>query len=180
MDNRSVSQEDIENLTEDATYLQDEMEALQYVIEEIPYKEDHPTEQSIAEMLYRIDHAQKYYYKPVLNKVHRTQNSIVDVTRLGNYEESFEFDLEKDLDIQKKLQKIVKHRAALVNAMQRISMIDWKSSIKTRDGEVQLYTLMKNMVSHERSVLKQIADRVLVHSKEKHDRRSMNNQGPNS
>ena len=180
MAKHSVSQEDIDNLIEDARYLQDEMEALQYVIEEIPYKEDHPSEQSIAEMLYRIDHAQKYYFKPVLDKVYKTRDRIPDVRRLGNYEESFEFDLNDDVDIQNKLQKIVKHRAALVNAMKRIYLMDWNDVIETREGEVHLYTFLKNMVYHERAVLKQIADRVLVHSKEKHERRSMKDQRPNS
>jgi len=180
MTDRSVSQEDIDNLIEDARYLEDEMEALQDVIEEIPYNQEHPTEQSIAEMLYRIDHAQKYFYKPVLDKVRKISDHIVDVRRLGNYEDSFEFDNNQEKDIQKKLQKIVKHRAALVSAMESIKLIDWKQSVETRDGDVQLYKLLQNMVSNERSVLKKIADRVLVHSKEKHEKRSMNNKGPDT
>jgi len=180
MADRSISQEDVNNLIEDARYLQDEMEALQYVIEEIPYSQEHPTELSIAEMLYRIDHAQKYYYKPVLEKVKKISDRIVDVRRLGNYQESFEFEKIQEKDIQEKLQKIVKHRAALVSAMESITFIDWKQSVETREGDIQLFKLLQNMVHHERSVLKKIADRVLVHSKEKHEQRSMKNKGPDN
>lgn len=178
MTDRSISQEDIDNLIEDASYLQDEMEALQYVIEEIPYNQEHPTEHSIAEMLYRIDHAQKYFYKPVLDKVKKISDRIVDVRRLGNYQDSFEFDNNQEKDIQEKLQKIVKHRAALVSAMESITLTVWNQSVETREGDVQLFKLFQNMVHKERSVLKKIADRVLVHSKQKHEKRSMKNKGP--
>lgn len=176
MGKSSITKDKIDNLIEDARYLQDEIEALQYVIEEIPYKQENPSEPSIAELLFKIDHAQKYYYKPMLQKVAKTRSDVVDMRRLDNYEESFEFDVEQLNEIQPKLKKIIKHRASLVNAMQNIHTIDWEKQINTQGSSRSLYEIIENMVRYERGILKKIADQVMLISKERESRREMDQQ----
>lgn len=174
MGSSRITQEKIDNLIEDARYLQDEIEALQYVIEEIPYKKENPSEPSIAELLFKIDHAQKYYYKPMLQKVDKTRSDVVNMRRLDNYEESFEFDVEELDDIQPKLKKIIKHRASLVNAMRNIHLIDWEKQINTRNSHRTLFEIIENMVQNERGLLKKIADQVMLISKERQSKRDLN------
>jgi len=170
----NISQQELDNLIEDVRYFEDEITALQYVIEEIPYAENTPSQSSIAEMLLKLDHGQKYYYKPILEKAAQKEKPFIDARRLGNYEDSFEFNESDIKNIQERLQKIVKHRASLVNAMQNIHLIDWKKTVKFRSNEHSLFEFIQNMVKKERRILKTIADRVMVHSKEKMNRREMN------
>jgi len=176
MGSSRITQEQVDTLIEDARYLQDEIEALQYVIEEIPYKKENPSEPSIAELLFKIDHAQKYYYKPMLQKVEKSRDEVIDMRRLDNYEESFEFDVDELEDIQPKLRKIVKHRASLVNAMENIHLIDWEKQINTQNTSSSLYQVFKKMVHNERGLLKKIADQVMLISKERQSQRNINQQ----
>ena len=173
MGSSPITTEKINNLIEDARYLQDEIEALQYVIEEIPYKKENPSDPSIAELLFKIDHAQKYYYKPMLQKVAKTKSHVVDMRRLDNYEESFDFNVDELDDIQPKLKKIIKHRASLVNAMQNIHTIDWEKQINTQGSSRSLFDIIENMVRYERGILKKIADQVMLISKERQSKRDM-------
>ncbi|MDX1586237.1 MAG: hypothetical protein R3222_05815, partial [Balneolaceae bacterium] len=82
MAKHEITQEQLDTLTEDASYLQDEAEALQYVIETVPYTETPPDGRSIAEMLMLIDHAQVNYYRPILEDAFKNPRP----TRLSNYE----------------------------------------------------------------------------------------------
>ncbi len=54
MADREISQEQLDQLIDDASYLQDEAEAMQYVIDTVPYTESPPEGRSIAEMLLLI------------------------------------------------------------------------------------------------------------------------------
>ena len=42
MTDREISQEDLDRLIDDASYLQDEAEAMQYVIDDVPYAKTPP------------------------------------------------------------------------------------------------------------------------------------------
>lgn len=172
MTDREITQEQLDELVEDAAYLQDEAEALKYVIESVPYTETPPDGKSIAEMLLLIDHAQLSYYRPILEEAFKNPRP----TRLEDYEhfrDTFEVDEEKLKDIQKLLSKIAKHRAGVVNVIKNIPLIDWEIAIYNDNKELSLYDFIQQMIRFDRSMLKQIADLVMVFEQEKQTRREI-------
>lgn len=172
MTDREITQEQLDELIEDAAYLQDEAEALKYLIESVPYTETPPDGKSIAEMLLLIDHAQLSYYRPILEEAFKNPRP----TRLEDYEhfrDTFEVDEEKLKDIQKLLSKIAKHRAGVVNVIKNIPLIDWEIAIYNDNKELSLYDFIQQMIRFDRSMLKQIADLVMVFEQEKQTRREI-------
>lgn len=172
MAEQEITQEQLDSLIEDASYLQDEVEALQYVIESVPYDETPPDGRSIAEMLLLIDHAQTNYYRPILEVAFKNPRP----TQLDDYEhfrDTFEVDEEKISNIQKLLSKIAKHRAGLVNLIGNIPLIDWEIVIYRDNKEFILYNFMQEMIRFERAELKRIADLVMVYNQEKQTRRDL-------
>ena len=171
MTDKDISQEEVNHLIEDAAYLQDEADAMQYVIEDVPYNESPPDQQSIAEMLLLVDHAQTSYYRSIFEDAVDSKRP-THVEEFSHFRESFELDGEVD-DILKVLRKISKHRAGVVNALKEISLIDWSSSVYKDGNEISLYDFIRQMIRFERGVLKDIADRVMVYSKEQESRREI-------
>jgi len=172
MTDREITQEQLDELIEDAAYLQDEAEALKYVIESVPYTETPPDGKSISEMLLLIDHAQLSYYRPILEEAFKNPRP----TRLEDYEhfrDTFEVDEEKLKDVQKLLSKIAKHRAGVVNVIKNIPLIDWEIGIYNGSKEITLYDFMQQMIRFDRSMLKQIADHVMMFEQEKQTRREI-------
>jgi len=172
MADREISQEELDKLVDDASYLQDEAEAMQYVIDNVPYTDSPPEGKSIAELLLLIDHAQLSYYRPIMEEAidNPRPTHLDDYT---HFRESFEADEEKIKDIQKTLRKLAKHRAGLVNAIKNISLIDWETILYRDDQQVLLYDFMQEMIRFERSILKDIADQVMVFNQEKERQREM-------
>lgn len=167
-----VTQEQLDRLVEDVSYLQDEAEAMKYVIDEVPFKEAPPEGRSIAEMLLLIDHAQLSYYRPIIEDAIQNPRP----THLKDYEHylsTFELDEEKTNDIQNVLSKIAKHRAGLVNAISKIPLIDWETSIYGDNRNSILYDFVREMIRFERSMLKEIADLVMVFNQDKQTRREI-------
>lgn len=176
--NDKVTQEHLDQLVEDASYLQDEAEALKYVIEEVPYMESPPEDHSIAEKLLLLDHAQLSYYRPILEKAFKNPRP----TKLEDFEhfsDTFETDEEKLQDIQKLLSKIAKHRAGVVNVIKNIPLIDWEIGIYKNDREITLFDFMREMVRFDRSVLKDIADQVMVYSQDQEAHREIKSRQRN-
>jgi len=172
MADREISQEELDKLVDDASYLQDEAEAMQYVIDNVPYTESPPEGKSIAEMLLLIDHAQLSYYRPILEEAidNPRPTHLEDFT---HYRESFEADEDKMKDIQKTLKKIAKHRAGLVNAIRNISLIDWETVVYRDDQQILLFDFIREMIRFERGILKDIADQVMVYNQEKEKQREI-------
>ncbi len=183
MANREISQEQLDQLIDDASYLQDEAEAMQYVIDTVPYTETPPEGRSIAEMLLLIDHAQLSYYRPILEKAIDNPRP-THLHNFTHYRESFEKDEDKVKNIQKILKKIAKHRAGLVNVIKNIPLIDWETVVYRNDTQVLLFDFMQEMIRFERGILKDIADQVRAYSQEKktqreiEQRRSQQNNQP--
>lgn len=172
MTDREITQEQLDTLVEDAAYLEDEAEALKYVIENVPYKESPPDGKSIAEMLLLIDHAQLSYYRPILEQAFKNPRP----TRLSDFDhfrDTFEVDEEKIENIQKLLSKLAKHRAGVVNVIRNIPLIDWEIGIYDDNKEITLYDFMQQMIRFDRSMLKQIADLVMVFEQERQTRREI-------
>ena len=171
MTDKDISQEQVNQLIRDAAYLQDEADAMQYVIEGVPYNDSPPDRKSIAEMLLLIDHAQTSYYRPIVEDLLDSKRP-THIENFPHFDETFEQDGEVD-DIQKVLRKLSKHRAGVVNKLEDIALIDWSSSIYKNDHELSLYDFVRQMIHFEREILKDIADRVMVFSKEQEGRREI-------
>lgn len=177
MTDREVTQEQFEALIDDVGYLQDEAEALKYVIDQVPYTEAPPNGKSILILLKYLDYVQLHYFRPSVEKVFR-ENRIVTLFPEADIEKEFVEELKKEIetdsDIFKVLNKIIKHRAALINVLSKIPLIDWERKLKDNSGvELSLYELANNMVKKERGILKDIADLVLIYQNEKLSRREI-------
>jgi hypothetical protein len=167
MTDQEVTQEQYEQLIDDAAYLQDEAEALSYVIDSVPYGDNPPDGLSIYSMLQLIDHAQVSYYRPVIEKVFSEVREI-KLSEFDSYKETFVPDKEDELDIQKILRKIGKHRAALINVFKNIPLIDWERTLVGEHGQpVTLHSFAREMITGERQLLKKIADLVLIYQNER-------------
>lgn len=171
MADQQVSQEEVNRLIEDAAYLQDEADALQYVIESVPYDQSPPGKRSIGEILLLIDHAQTSYYRRILEDAVNSERP-THLDKFTHFEESFDFDGEIE-DIQKILRKISKHRAGVVNAIDNVSLIDWETVLYDNNQQLLLIHFMQQMIRFERDMLKKIASQVMEYSKEKETKREI-------
>lgn len=172
MADKKVTQKDVDQLVEDASYLQDEADALQYVINDVPYDERPPGGRSIAEMLLLIDHAQLAFYRPVLEEAVDNPRP-THLEDFIHFKESFEVDEDKVKNIEKLLRKISKHRAGVVNAIDNVPLIDWETVVYRDEDQLLLLDFMREMVTFERNMLKEIADLVKVYNQEKENRREI-------
>lgn len=172
MSDKEITQEQLDRLIDDASYLQDEAEALKYVIENVPYKEHPPEGRSIAEILLLLDHAQLSYYRPILEEVLKDSRP-TDLNDFEHYNDTFEVDEGKLDDIQKVLSKIAKHRAGVVNAIRQVPLIDWEKEVYRGDKELILFDFMREMVQLDRAKLKEIADRVLAYTQDARAQREL-------
>lgn len=168
---QEVHQEQYKQLLDDAQYLQDEAEALMYIIDQVPYK-DAPTDgMSIIQMLALIDHAQKNYYRPIIEKSFSSTRSL-QLDNFDSYGETFEFP-DDEKDVQKILRKISKHRAAVLNLFEKIPLIDWEREIKSGHQSLTLFDFANEMIHNERKILKEIADLVLIYQNNKQANREV-------
>lgn len=168
----TVSQQEVDQLIEDAAYLQDEADALQYVITDVPYDRQPPGGKSIAEMLLLIDHAQLSYYRPILEEaVDNPRPTHLD--SFIHFEENFEMDEEKVKNIEKLLRKISKHRAGVVNAIDNVSLLDWETVLYKNKQQLLLIDFLREMIKYERGVLKDIADQVKIYHQDKQNQREI-------
>ena len=172
----NVSQEDYEKLIEDAQYLQDEAEALKYIIEAVPYTEVPSGGMSIIQQLMLIDYAQTDYYRPLIEKSFSSART-VDLSKQSDFRDTFQLpddDEEITKDVQKVLNRIVKHRAALINIFKKIPLIDWERELKSDSGaHITLYEFTNSMIREERKILKEIADLVLIYQNNRQAQREI-------
>lgn len=150
----------VDTLTEDVKYLQDEAEALKYVIHSIPYKEKPGGKESIIEMIGLIDFAQKEFYRPLIESsigLKNGNNAIIE-----DYRAEYKWDAGKYDNVENLLDKIIKHRAALLSTLVKMSVIDWDKKAYIKNRPKSVFQLVAEMVEFERNQLKQIADRVMT------------------
>lgn len=178
MTDQEVTQEQYEQMMDDVSYLGDEAEALQYVIDRVPHSEDPPEGMSIYSTLKLIDHAQINYYRPIIEQIF-AENHLLDLSEFKEYKETFEIE-ESEKDIQKALRKISKHRAALLNVLKNIPLIDWERGVKNQSGRIiTLYDFVQGMVRQERKHLKEITDLILIYQNEKMAQKEINAKARN-
>lgn len=167
---KEVSQEQFEEVLEDATYLQDEAEALRYVIDSVPYNEAPPEGISILDKLLLLDHVQVNYYRPVFEQAKKRSGRNINVRNFKKFCEEFTPENDKGSDMQKILNKLAKHRAALINVLSQIPLIDWNQTVYIDNIKMTLLDFVRDMVRKDRTFLKEIADMIMVFQQ---DRQSM-------
>lgn len=169
-----INQDLIDHLIDDVSYLEAESEALKYLIDSMPYDEKPPGRRSIKEMLRYIDFLQHQYYRPIIERV-TSEKRVVDLFNFSDVKEEFSETEGEEIDIQKVLNKIIKHRVALQTILEKFRQIDWEKTLKTESGDdITLYQFIETMVKNERSILKEIADLILIYQNEKQHRREIN------
>jgi hypothetical protein len=171
----AVSQEQLDRLAEDAAYMQDEAEALKYVIDQVPCQEHPPGERSIAEILLFIDYAQRRYFRSALEEaVENPRPTHID--KLSDFEDTFEPDRKRIDDIQTLLNDVAKHRAAVINTIKNISLIDWDKEVYINNREILLIDFIGQMIRFDHIQLKKIADLVRTYSEQKQNERRIRQQ----
>src|SRR5699024_7484846 len=119
--------EQIDQLIEDASYMQDEAEALKYVIDQVPHDQQPPDGRSVAEILVFIDEVQSHYFRPNLEKAVENPRS-VRVESLDQFTDNMD-EAEDIGDIQSLLDHLAKHRAGIINIIKNVPAIDWSSDV---------------------------------------------------
>lgn len=170
---KEVTQEQFEEVLEDATYLQDEAEALRYVIDTVPYSEAPPEDVSILDKLLLLDHVQVNYYRPVFEQAQKNTGRNVKARNFRQFCDEFIPEDDKAGDIQKVLSKLAKHRAALINIFSQIPLIDWDQIIFKDNNKITLYDFALDMIRKDRTFLKEIADMVMVFQKDRQNMREI-------
>lgn len=164
MPRNEVSQEQVDKLIHDIGFLQDESEALKYIIDTVPYTKKSASGPSIVERLLFLDHAQHEYYRVVIEDASKSPRPI-NLNAYSSPEETFVLDEEKAGDVQKVLYKIAKHRAGLLNLVRKIAIIDWERKISNSHNSSNLFDFVSSMVVKEKKVLKEIADLIMEFQK---------------
>jgi hypothetical protein len=171
----AVSQEELDRLVEDAAYMQNEAEALKYVIDEVPWQQNLPDQRSITEILLFIDHAQRYYFRSSLEEAVNSRR-LVYIDTLSDFEKTFDADKKKIGNIQILLNDVAKHRAGVINTIKNISSIDWETTIYVGQHEILLLEFIRQMIRFDHIQLKKIADMVRTFSEQKHNQRRIRQQ----
>jgi hypothetical protein len=171
----AVSQEQLDRLVEDAAYMQNEAEALKYVIDEVPWQQNLPDQRSIAEMLLFIDHAQRYYFRSSLEEAVNSRRP-VHIDKLSDFEKTFDADKKKIDNIQILLDDVAKHRAGVINMIKKVSSIDWDTTIYIGQQEILLFEFIQQMIRFDHIQLKKIAEMVRTFSEQKHNQRRIRKQ----
>ena len=153
--------EDVKQIMEDARYLQDEIEALKYVIHDVPYDEK-PSEgeYSILEMVGMIDHAQVAFYRPAMEEIIKQSSPEISVST--DYESSFKLRKDENDTVDTILNRIIKHRAAFLNFMSKIKPLEWERSGYVNGMKRSVYSLLNELINFERDQLKRVAERVMT------------------
>lgn len=152
-------------MVDDAAYLQDEVEALKYVINSVPYDEKPGGKPSILEMVAIIDHAQQNHFRLVIEKIMTGRTA--SVPDQEDFRKSFSPAQIEGKSVDRVLEKIIKHRAAIISMLGKVSPADLQKTVSIRGKEKNIHGLLEEMIQFERSQLRQVAERVLTISDRK-------------
>jgi metal-responsive CopG/Arc/MetJ family transcriptional regulator len=155
----------LNKLVDDASYLQDEVEALKYVINSVPYDEKPGGKPSILEMVALIDHAQQSYFRVAISLILEKKTEQSDEP--GDYRKTFDSTELETKSVEKVLNKIIKHRASIVSMLKKMTSRDLERSILIRGKQKSIQNLIEEMLQLERVQLRQVAERVLTISDRK-------------
>lgn len=155
-----ITRESVDRLINDALYLQDELEALKYVISAVPYTEKPPDQLSILEMIAMIKHGQSEFYRPAAENLVSRTRSVAKVNE--DFKSNFDGNDYTDIDINRLIDKIIKHRVSFVNFLKDVPVNQWEDTDLIRGQSKSLFRLITEMIQFERGQLKSVAERVLT------------------
>ena len=144
----------LHQLLDDASYLEDELEALKFVIESVPYRDKPLGEYSILELIALVDYAQEQIYRPLFELA--AQNKQLHPKE----KPEFAFKQDKVTSVNKFLDSIIGHRVSLMKTVNNIHSEEWKEPVVGRD--ITLLDLLDNMIDNEREQLRKVAERVMT------------------
>lgn len=151
----------VERLLDDAAYLQEEAEALKYVIIHVPYADRPPSGESILEMLARIDFAQNQIYRPAIERIIQEAQT-PDLTHLDEAWQHFSFDHENQTHADPVLDAIISNRSSLMQMLRNIQATDWQRHGIWHGRNKTLAEWVEDMVAFDRQQLKNVADQVMT------------------
>lgn len=155
------TKEHVSQLSQQAGILLDEIEALKYSLTDISFDSKEEGERySLIELVCLLDYAQETYYKPIIESLMKKDRP--RASRLENYETTFVYEADSEKTHEELLNKVIKHRAALINFLSRLSPIDWDRSIYVNSTRKTIYDLVTEMTEFDKRQLKTIADRVMA------------------
>jgi hypothetical protein len=155
----------LKKLVEDAAYLQDEVEALKYVINSVPYDEKPGGKHSILEMVALIDHAQQNHFRIAIQHILSGKREAAH--EHDDFRKSFTSDQIDGKSVDRVLEKIIKHRAAIISMLEKVTPADLDRTVSIRGKDKNIHMLLDEMLQFERAQLKQVAERVLAISDRK-------------
>lgn len=177
-----LNKEDVDNLILDVEYLVYELEALKSVISDVEYNDAPPGsyQLSILDKLRSLGYVQKNYYEELIRKVVYEDSSKITLKReevLKNFADQLEHEEKDNQDIDKVLSEIIEQRKGLIDRLIGFEHYIWEQQFNRvdsdADGESNIYLLIKELVSFERSELKEIAERVQIMSLDREQQRQM-------
>jgi|GEM_PF-4917294 len=174
----TVSQQQISELTEDASLLLQEAQTLQNLIETVPYGQSTPEESSIQDKLHLLDELQLSYFHPVFMSgtgIGSAKSSSLE--NLTDVVERIQSDEEREApEIQSILESLSDQRSVLLDHMKTIPVGEWDRTIRRGDEELSLYEFAIEMVQFDQKILKQVASMVMVFQQDSWTRREINQQ----
>lgn len=154
----ATAENDLCLLIEDLAYIQDELEALKYVITSVPYDERPPGSVSIMDMIGLLKEQQEKYYRTLIE--HASGKKNINVEEIKPV--SDDFQIPEDISIEDLLNKTIKKRASYVNLLQNLPEDIWNERIGLEGDKVTIAELIENHISFDRNQLKKVAEHILA------------------
>lgn len=147
----------VSEMIEDLGYLQEELEALKYVIPAVPYSERPPGAVSILDMIGRLKEQQERYYRPLIQNMVRS-DSDQEVSWVDD-----KFQVADDTDMEELLNKTIKKRSSYVHFLRQVPERKWEvTADPDGQGKRRVAELLREHIEFERRQLKEVADIVMT------------------
>lgn len=155
------SKDHVGKLLDNAALLLDEIEALKYSSRDVEFeKKEEGQTYSILELVCLIDHAQENYFRPLVESLLRRDRP--RSSRMEHFVNTFVFERDPEKTLEEMLNKVIKHRAAFLNYLSKLPIIDWDRSIYLNGVRKTIFDMVKEMTDYDKKQLKVIADRVMA------------------
>lgn len=153
----------ISELFDDAAYLLEEMDALEEMIEIIPYDEKPFGQESVMEMLAEISYADRHYFAPLIKDIVNGSYSIHDkpLQEVDKLDCSLAIDNTIPKEVFSRIRMSRKETMDLLSSAFRVLHSGNADSEPEKSGRVALGCLMRKMVDFDRLQLKKIAEKIL-------------------
>lgn len=155
------NKEQISDILIQAATLLDEVEALKYSIHDVNFeKKPSDSEPAIVEIIALVDHAQEEYFRPIIESMlqkHRKRSS-----NLRHFSQTFTYERDPEKTTEDIMNRVIKHRAALINYLERLPAIDWDRSVYIEGERRSIFDLITEMIQLDKEKLRIIADRVMA------------------